>query len=64
MKPALVDTDILSEFLRGTSKVVENVETYLQTYDAVGPGARIPLSPHLPLLVAFGLIGVQTLPFF
>ena len=35
MKPALVDTDILSEFLRGTSKVVENVEKYLQTYDAI-----------------------------
>ena len=35
MKPALVDTDILSEFLRGTSKVVENAEKYLQTYDAV-----------------------------
>ena len=30
MKPALVDTDILSEFLRGTSKVVDNVEKYLQ----------------------------------
>ena len=35
MKPALVDTDILSEFLRGTSKVVENAEKYLQTYDAI-----------------------------
>lgn len=35
MKPALVDTDILSEFLRGTPKVVENAETYLQTYDAI-----------------------------
>ena len=35
MKPALVDTDILSEFLRGTSKMVENAEKYLQTYDAV-----------------------------
>lgn len=35
MKPALVDTDILSGFLRGTSKVVENVEKYLQTYDAI-----------------------------
>ena len=35
MKPALVDTDILSEFLRGTPKVVENVEKYLQTYDAI-----------------------------
>lgn len=35
MKPALVDTDILSEFLRGTPKVVENAEKYLQTYDAI-----------------------------
>lgn len=35
MKPALVDTDILSEFLRGTPKVVENAEKYLQEYDAI-----------------------------
>ena len=35
MKPALVDTDILSEFLRGTPKVVENAEKYLQSYDAI-----------------------------
>jgi tRNA(fMet)-specific endonuclease VapC len=35
MKPALVDTDILSEFLRGTTKVVENAEKYLQFYDAI-----------------------------
>lgn len=35
MKPALVDTDILSEFFRGTPKVVENAETYLRTYDAI-----------------------------
>ena len=35
MKPALVDTDILSEFLRGTSKVVENAKKYLQAYDAI-----------------------------
>ena len=35
MKPALVDTDILSEFLRGTAKVVENAEKYLQSYDAI-----------------------------
>ena len=35
MKPALVDTDILSEFFRGTSKVVANAEKYLQTYDAI-----------------------------
>ncbi|MBD0295255.1 MAG: PIN domain-containing protein [Flavisolibacter sp.] len=35
MKPALVDTDILSEFLRGTPKVVENAEKYLQEYNAV-----------------------------
>lgn len=35
MKPALVDTDILSDFLRGTAKVVENAEKYLQVYDAI-----------------------------
>ena len=35
MKPALIDTDILSEFLRGAPKVVENVEKYLQSYDAL-----------------------------
>lgn len=35
MKPALVDTDILSEFLRGTPKVVANAEKYLQAYDAI-----------------------------
>lgn len=35
MKPVLVDTDILSEFLRGTPKVVENAETYLQNYDVI-----------------------------
>ena len=35
MKHALVDTDILSEFLRGTPKVVHNAERYLETYDAI-----------------------------
>lgn len=35
MKPALVDTDILSEFLRGSPKVIKNIEIYLQTYDAI-----------------------------
>ncbi len=35
MKPTLVDTDILSEFLRGTPKVVKNVADYLQHYDAL-----------------------------
>ena len=35
MKPALVDTDILSEFLRGTHIVAENAERYLQSYDAI-----------------------------
>jgi predicted nucleic acid-binding protein len=35
MKPALVDTDILSQFLRGTLRVVENAERYLQDYDAL-----------------------------
>ncbi|MCO5239037.1 MAG: type II toxin-antitoxin system VapC family toxin [Chitinophagaceae bacterium] len=35
MKPALVDTDILSEFLRGTPQVVKQVERYLKDYDAI-----------------------------
>lgn len=35
MKPALVDTDIISGFLRGNTKVVENAEKYLQSYDAI-----------------------------
>jgi tRNA(fMet)-specific endonuclease VapC len=35
MKPALVDTDILSEFLRGTDIVVENAKTYLESYDSI-----------------------------
>ncbi|MEO5995921.1 MAG: hypothetical protein ABIN89_04320 [Chitinophagaceae bacterium] len=35
MKPVLVDTDILSEFLRGSPKVVESAEKYLQSYDAI-----------------------------
>ncbi len=30
MKPALVDTDILSEFLRGTKIVVDNAKKYLE----------------------------------
>ncbi|MCC6289303.1 MAG: type II toxin-antitoxin system VapC family toxin [Chitinophagaceae bacterium] len=35
MNPALVDTDILSEFLRGIPQVVKQVESYLQDYDAI-----------------------------
>lgn len=35
MKPALVDTDILSEFLRGTEIVVENAKKYLENYDSI-----------------------------
>jgi predicted nucleic acid-binding protein len=35
MKPGLLDTDILSEFLRGTPQVVGNVEIYLRSYDAI-----------------------------
>jgi len=31
--PVLLDTDILSEFLRGNPKVVENANEYLQEYD-------------------------------
>jgi predicted nucleic acid-binding protein len=32
MKPTLLDTDILSEFFRGNTKVHENVNTYLKEY--------------------------------
>lgn len=35
MKAALVDTDILSEFLRGTQSVVGNVKEYLENYDSI-----------------------------
>mgnify|MGYP001058649833 CR=1 FL=1 len=35
MRPALVDTDILSEFLRGTEIVVENAKKYLENYDSI-----------------------------
>ena len=32
MKPAMLDTDILSEFLRGNSNVLESVKKYLDEY--------------------------------
>jgi tRNA(fMet)-specific endonuclease VapC len=35
MKPALFDTDILSEFLRGTEIVVDNAKKYLENYDSI-----------------------------
>ena len=35
MRPALVDTDILSEFLRGTEIVVDNAKNYLENYDSI-----------------------------
>jgi predicted nucleic acid-binding protein len=35
MNPALVDTDILSEFLRGTEIVVDNAKKYLENYDSI-----------------------------
>lgn len=35
MKAALVDTDILSEFLRGTEIVVDNAKKYLEYYDSI-----------------------------
>ena len=35
MKPVLIDTDILSEFLRGNTTVKKNVEKYLQIFDAL-----------------------------
>ena len=33
MRPTLVDTDMLSEFLRGTETVVDNAKIYLENYD-------------------------------
>jgi tRNA(fMet)-specific endonuclease VapC len=35
MKLSLIDTDILSEFLRGNSKVAERVDEHLRKYGAV-----------------------------
>jgi predicted nucleic acid-binding protein len=35
MKPSLLDTDILSEFLRDNPKVVANVDKYLQEYEVI-----------------------------
>lgn len=32
MKPAMLDTDVLSEFLRGNTKVITNVDMYLKLY--------------------------------
>lgn len=32
MKPAMLDTDILSEFLRGNSKVIAKVDEHLKEY--------------------------------
>lgn len=35
MKEALLDTDILSFYFKGDSKVVEKVKTYLKAYDQI-----------------------------
>lgn len=35
MKPAMLDTDVLSEFLRGNPTVLKNVEKYLDEYDLI-----------------------------
>ena len=32
MKPSLLDTDILSEFLRGNRKVIHHVDEHLNKY--------------------------------
>lgn len=32
MKPSMLDTDILSEFLRGNAKVIANVDEHLKEY--------------------------------
>lgn len=35
MKATLVDTDVLSEFLRDHPKVIKNVSSYLEEYEAI-----------------------------
>lgn len=35
MKPAILDTDILSEFLRGNKNVIARTDEYLQEYGAI-----------------------------
>lgn len=35
MKPSMLDTDVLSEFLRGNPNVIQNVEAYLEEYDVI-----------------------------
>lgn len=35
MKPCMLDTDIVSEFLRGNNKVTAHVEQYLEKYDNI-----------------------------
>jgi len=35
MKEALIDTDILSYYLKGNQKVIENVAEYLRTYSTL-----------------------------
>jgi tRNA(fMet)-specific endonuclease VapC len=35
MKPSLIDTDILSEFLRGNLKVAAKIDEHLRKYGAV-----------------------------
>ncbi len=35
MKPALLDTDILSEYFRGNTKVISKVEEYLTEYNSI-----------------------------
>lgn len=35
MSPSMLDTDILSEFLRGNEKVVNNVDEYLLEFGFV-----------------------------
>lgn len=35
MKPALIDTDILSKFLKGNTKVKEKFKNYLRAYNHI-----------------------------
>ena len=35
MKPSMLDTDILSEFLRGNPKVISKVDEYIEEYGSI-----------------------------
>jgi hypothetical protein len=41
MKPSLLDTDILSEFLRGNPKVISKVDKHLKEYGLIRKGSGL-----------------------